>query len=467
MRRALLVLACLFVITTLVAPAVLLWSALFTTAGLQFVVRHLPQQLGPVRLVISGVSGTVARGLQVERVEIDHRLVHLTFEGIEGRVALRPLLLQTIHVSRGSVRSALIEVKRRTTPSTPGPPSFLPRWLNITVDSGHVGSATLTVYNGFRLAVTDLQGAAVMRHAYIRFFQADGQLEGAHVSAIGELRAQDPLGIQADGHLDWSPAGQPQWTIDGGAHGNLDALIVSGHTLSPFRTAFSGRALDLTSHWHWIADVVVQDFDLQAFGIGSPLGHISGTLSGVGDEHGFEAHGPLNPAGLAAGMFDAQFAGSYAEHVLTARHMQVRHRASGARASGSGTIAIVDHGPRLDLSGNWNDFRWPLIGRAVAVRSTAGTFTLAGVLPYAVHLRGSGQRGAAAGDARRAQRHTGQEQLQLRSGRDRPVRRARQRHWPRGLVAARDLVARRPRHRHQPGRAARGSAGQHRLRFRG
>jgi translocation and assembly module TamB len=391
MRRALLVLACLFVITTLVAPAVLLWSALFTTAGLQFVVRHLPQQLGPVRLVISGVSGTVARGLQVERVEIDHRLVHLTFEGIEGRVALRPLLLQHIHVSRGSVRSALIEVKRRTTPSTPGPPTFLPRWLSITVDSGHVGSATLTVYNGFRLQVTDLQGAAVIRHAYIRFFQADGRLEGAYFSAIGELRAQDPLGIQADGHLDWAPAGQPQWTIDAGAHGNLDALIISGHTLSPFRAAIGGKALDLTGRWHWVADAAVQDFDLQAFGIGSPLGHISGTLSGTGDEHGFQAHGPLNPAGLAAGMFDAQFAGSYAAHVLTARQMQVRHRSSGARASGSGTIAIVDHGPRLDLSGSWNDFRWPLTGRDVAVKSTAGSFTLTGVLPYAVHLRGSGQ----------------------------------------------------------------------------
>ncbi len=187
-------------------------------AGLQFVVRHLPQQLGsrPVRLVISGVSGTVARGLRVERVEIDHRLVHLTFEGIEGRVALRPLLLQSIHVSRGSVRSALIEVKRRTTPSTPGPPSFLPRWLNITVDSGrrqrHAHRVQRLPPRG-----DGPQGAAVMRHAYIRFFQADGQLEGAHVSAIGELRAQDPLGIQADGHLDWSPAGQPQWTIDGGA----------------------------------------------------------------------------------------------------------------------------------------------------------------------------------------------------------------------------------------------------------
>ena len=191
--------------------------------------------------------------------------------------------------------------------------------------------------------------------------------------------------------------------------------IVSGHTLSPFRAAVGGKALDLTGHWHWIADAAVQDFDLQAFGIGSPLGHISGTLSAAGDEHGFEAHGPLNPAGLAVGTFDAQFAGSYAAHVLTARHMQARHLASGARASGSGTIAIVDHGPRLDLSGSWNDFRWPLTGRDVAVRSTAGSFTLAGVLPYAVHLRGSGQAAQLPVMPVDAQRHAGQEQLQLRS----------------------------------------------------
>ena len=391
MRRALLVLACLFVIATLVVPALLVWSTLYTTAGLQFVVRHLPQQLGPIQLVIRGVSGTVADGLHVERVEIDHRLVHLTFEGIEGQVALAPLLLQHIRVRSGSVQRALIEVKRRTTPSLPGPPTFLPRWLVINADDARVGSATLTVFNGFRLDTADIHGAAVIRHAYIRFFQVDGRLQGAQVSAIGELRAEDPLGMRIEGHLDWTPAGQPNWTLDGSAHGNLDALEVHAHLLSPFSAAVSGRALELTSHWHWLAHVVVQKFDLKAFGIGSPLGSITGTLSAAGDERGFSAHGPLNPAGLAAGVFDTQFEGNYAAHVLSGRHMQARHLASGARASASGTITIVDNGPRLDLSGNWSDFRWPLTGRDVAVRSSAGTFTLAGVLPYAVHLRGTGQ----------------------------------------------------------------------------
>ncbi len=146
------------------------------------------------------------------------------------------------------------------------------------------------------------------------------------------------------------------------ARGNLDALIVSGHALSPFRTAFSGKALDLTSHWHWIADVAVQDFDLQAFGIGSAGAHQRHAERGGRDEHGFEAHGPLNPAGLAAGCSTRSSPAATRARAHGASHAGAAP-ASGARANGSGTIAIVDHGPRLDLSGNWNDFRWPLTGR--------------------------------------------------------------------------------------------------------
>src|SRR6516225_7369697 len=146
MRRLLLALAVLIVITAVAVPVVLVWSALFTTGGLQFVIRHLPQQLGPVRLTITGVSGTVSRGLTIQRVEIEHELVHLTLTGIEGRVALRPLVLQTIRVAHGKVQSALIEVKHRAKPPTPGPNNFLPAWLMINVEDASVGSARLTVY---------------------------------------------------------------------------------------------------------------------------------------------------------------------------------------------------------------------------------------------------------------------------------------------------------------------------------
>jgi translocation and assembly module TamB len=389
--KLLLIIACALILTALVTPAVLLWSALYTTAGLQFVVRHMPQQLGPVRLVITGISGTAAHGLSVERVQIDHELVHLEFTGITGRVALAPLLLQTIHVRAGSVHGALIEVKRRTHPSTPGPPQFLPRWMLISVDQGHVDAATLTVYNGFRMDVADIEGAALVRHSYIRLFQADAHWADAHLSAIGFLRAADPIGFDLKGHVEWTPPGQPGWTLAGSARGDLKALSIVAHTVSPFRAEVTGQLLTLTDHWHWVGDALVQAFDLAAWGMNGPLGQISGHLAGSGDENGFNAHGPVDPAGLHAGTFEAQFAGHYAAHVLTATHLEVQHVSSGAHVVGSGTIAMVDNGPRLELSGSWKDFRWPLIGRDPAIRSAEGSFTLSGLMPYRVRVQGRGR----------------------------------------------------------------------------
>ena len=392
LRRLLLVLACVAVVVAIVAPAALVWSALYTTGGLQFVIRHLPHRVGPVQLDIVGVRGTVADGLRVERVEIDHELVHLKFEGIAGRVALMPLLLQTLRVTHGSVRSALIEVKRRTRPGIPGPPVFMPRWLIISAEQAHVDSATLTVYNGFRLRATGIESAAVLRHRVIRFFQADGMLgDEARVSAIGELRATDPLGMEVKGSVRWSPAGQPPWVVAGSARGDLNVLSIVAHTENPFRADVTGLLHDLTSQWHWAADAVVRDCDLRAWGVRTPLAGITAHLAASGDGAGFSAHGPVNPTGLRAGVFEAQFSGSYAQRVLTARHVELRHPGSGALLRGAGTIGI--DGPRLDLTGELSELRWPLVGPEPALRSASGSFTLEGVLPYRVRLSGSARVG--------------------------------------------------------------------------
>src|SRR6202030_1347930 len=334
LRRLLLALASVLIVTAIVAPAPLFCAPLTTTGGLQFAIRHIPRQLGPVQLDIVGVSGTGADGLAVERVEIDHDLVHLKFEGIEGRVDLMPLVLQTIRVAHGSVRSALIQVKRRPRPSTPGAPVFLPRWLIISAEQGRVGSATLTVPNGFRLDATDISGGAVLRHHVIRFFQTEGLLGGeARVSAIGDLIAADPVGLEVKGRILWSPAGQPAWTVAGSARGDLNILHVVAHTDSPFRADVSGQALDLTNQWHWVGDAVVRDFNLRAWGVSGPLGSITGHLAGSGDATGFSAHGPGNPTGLRAGLVETQLAGRYRDRVLTAKHLEVHHPGSGARAS--------------------------------------------------------------------------------------------------------------------------------------
>jgi translocation and assembly module TamB len=386
--RLLLIAAAVLILVVVVAPVTLVCSAVFTAGGLKFLVRHLPEKLGPVRLRIVGVSGTIASGVHVERVEIDHRLVHLTFEGITGRVELAPLLVQTIRSPHTSVERALIEVKRRTTPPTRGPPDFLPRWMLISLEHAQVGDAVLSVYNGFRMEMTGISGAAVIRHSRIRIFNAQGQWQDAHLAATGELRATEPLGIEAHGHLDWRLPGQPLWTADGTARGDLDALNVVAHAVSPFRADVNGQLLDMTEHFHFVGDAEVRRFDLAAWGAKGPLGAISGHLAFTGDAREFNVRGPLNPQGLHAGVFEAQFTGGYAARVLAAKHIDVRHVGSGAHAEGSGTIAIVPGGPKLDLKGSWSGFRWPLAGREPALQSAAGVFALAGTLPYHVQLRG-------------------------------------------------------------------------------
>jgi translocation and assembly module TamB len=375
--------------TAIVGPLALIWSALYTEAGIRFVVRHIPRHVGPVTLEISGVSGTVARGLHVERVEVTHELVYLRFENISGQMTLSPLVLQTIRVRSGSVGSALVEVRRRVHPSTPGPPSpFLPSWLLISAEQAHVEHATLTVFNGFRMEVSNINGSAVVHHRDIRLFQAEAELFGAHVNGDGDVLAADPLGMHFEGHVDWQPEGQPRWTIDGNADGDLNTLSIVSRVVAPFRADVSGQLQDLTGGWHWVGDATVQDFDLRAWGISGPLGSITGHLAMAGNGEGFGGHGPLNPTGLKAGDFEVQFQGGWAEHTLTAKHMEARHLSSGAHAVGAGTIEVVEHGPRLDLRGRWDGFRWPLVGREVAVRSAAGTFALQGILPYKVHVSG-------------------------------------------------------------------------------
>jgi translocation and assembly module TamB len=388
LRQVLLVLASVTIVALILGPLALVWGALYTTGGAQFIVRHLPRQIGGVQLQITGLSGTVAHGLHVERVEIDQELVHLKFEDIDARVALAPLLLQTIRASYGSVGRATITVKRRVHPPTPSPPLFLPSWLLISAEEAHVQRAELSVYNGFKLTITDISAAAVIRHKSIRLFQAEGVLEGAHVSGIGELLAADPLGFNVKGHLDWVPPGQPAYVLNGAAHGDLNRLQVNARIESPFRSDVNGQLLDLTNHFHWVANAVVHRFELSAWGIAGPLGSITGNLAASGDAELFSAQGAVNPTGLRAGVFEVQFTGGFAHHVLSAKRMEARHLDSGARASATGTIGIVDHGPQLDLKGAWNEFRWPLVGRDVVVRSAAGTFALEGLMPYRVRLSG-------------------------------------------------------------------------------
>ena len=82
MRRLLLLTAALLVFLAIAVPSVVVYYAVFTESGFKFIVSHIPQRFGTTTLEIVNPTGTVASGIHVDRVEVDHHLVNVRVENI-------------------------------------------------------------------------------------------------------------------------------------------------------------------------------------------------------------------------------------------------------------------------------------------------------------------------------------------------------------------------------------------------
>jgi translocation and assembly module TamB len=382
MPRRFMLVATLIIALALAVPAAVIYYAAFTQGGLRFIVDRVPERIGGVRLVFVNVQGTLADGVRIERLEIDQERVYLRFEDVRARIGLGSLLWQTIHSPYLSVKSALILVKPHKEEPASKDPHFLPRGLVIRADHVHAGSIVLVVPNGQRLEGTKIDTSGFIRRHTIRVFDTALTMGALTLTGETELGAGNPLAIGGAVHANLQSPGQPPWIFSVAAQGNLDLLPLTVGLTAPFRADFKGNVRQLTSHWNWSGNATVAEFDLRAWGGGGALGLMSGELAANGDAAGFKAHGTVTPPGLGVGAFDAIFEGSYANTVLTARRIDLTHHGSGAHLTGAGTIGIVDKGPRLDLKGSWNAFRWPLAGADIAVKSAAGDYALSGMWPY-------------------------------------------------------------------------------------
>jgi translocation and assembly module TamB len=382
MRRRVILVAVLITVFALAVPTAVVYFAAFTPGGLRFIVDRIPQKIGGVHLTFVNVSGTLAHGMRLERLEIDQERVYLRFDDVRARINLGSLLWQTIRSPDASVHSAFIKVKPHQEEPPSEDPHFLPHGLVIRADRLHADAVTLVLPNGQRFDGTEINSAGFLRRRTIRILDSAFTMGALKVTGVTELGAANPLGINGNVHVDLRMPHQPPWIFSAAAHGNLNALPLSVGLTAPFRADFQGAARELTAHWNWSGNAKVADFDLTAWGGGNALGLISGELALGGDAAGFNAQGTLTPQGLAAGPFDALFDGFYANNLLTAKRIEVTHHASGAHATAEGTIAVIDNGPRLALKGAWREFRWPLVGSDVAIRSAVGDYALSGTWPY-------------------------------------------------------------------------------------
>jgi translocation and assembly module TamB len=325
--------------------------------------------------------------LHVDRLVIDHRRVHIEIEDATGRLAILPLAWQTIHTHDVHAARLLIHVLPHEDDHQQWEPRFLPGLMSIVADGVSVDHGRLIVPSGFELSADRLAASGVLHTRDIRVYGGKLDYQGAQLSADGTVRAAASLGLTATLRMALAPAGRPNWTANAHIDGNLASLAVSGAFTEPFAADFRGEAGE-TGGWHLAGNSHVQRFDLAAWGIGNPLGIITGALAVRLDSHGFTARGNLTPPGLKSGALDVDFGGTYGERVVHVAHLSLHHPAAGATLTAKGSVGIEPGGPRLDLTGDWRNFRWPLIRADADLHSSGGTYQLRGLRPFELTAEG-------------------------------------------------------------------------------
>ena len=392
MKRRLKIAALVVGLLLLVLLAFLAW-VLYTESGLRFAVARLPERMGKVTLRIQNIHGTIAGGFGADLADIDHERSHVRVENGSARVNFWPLLVGRIAVREARADLVQVDVKRRLTPPPNTPPRFLPRLLSISAESASSRALVIVAPSGKRVEFNNVTGSGTVGHKTIRIFDSSvayGVLRGR---AIGELRAAEVMELSGEATTRMIIEGQPTWRANANFGGTLEKLPLTLQLFEPFRADMRGELLKLSSDFHWTGAAEVHNFDLQAFGGGSALGIIKGTLDVGGEMNEFHARGPLAVPGLGSGPFHVVFEGSYADHVVTTTHYEVTHKATGSHVEGQGTIEPAENGPQLLLHGDWRGLRWPLAARFTEetpqiFSSPEGKYRLEGLWPYAITASG-------------------------------------------------------------------------------
>jgi translocation and assembly module TamB len=363
-----------------------LYFLAYTPRGLAIIVHQFHGHLGPLSVEIRGASGTLARGLHIDHLVIDHRRAHIELDDVDARVSVLPLAWQTVRVPRLHAAHLLLHALPETSPRPPQAPHFLPPLMRVLANRIDVDSWQLIATNGVELDASAVTTSGVVYPDQIRIYEAALTYRAVHLRASAEVLATAPIGLGGDVHLDAEPPGQPAWTANSRFQGDLGRLEIDAHVSEPFAAVFHGEAEDLTTRWHWHGAARLQRLDLTVWQLGPALGLINGPLALDGDRDGFRARGQLTAPGLHTGALQTEFEGSFKPPVLTVSHFELRAGATGATANAAGTIAIVTGGPQLDLSGDWSRFRWPMTADTAGAQaySDHGHYHLKGAHRFAL-----------------------------------------------------------------------------------
>ena len=365
----------------------LLWLV-NSDSALALATSRVPRNIAGVELRIEGVRGSLARGLHVDLVRVDHELVTVTVTGVDATVRVLPLLWQSIRTSDVRLANVDIALHPRRTPPVKHIPRFLPEFLTITATPARIDRLTIRPLEGAPVVFTDIVADTTLRPRTLQVIESHGRLGVFALEANGRMTAANPLRLDVTARATATPRTGPRWVAAVEGHGDLLAMDVTGGLVEPFRADLRATTLRSFAPWSIEGRAAVRDLDLTRWGASAVFGPIVGELGVRFDRSGYRARGTLVPTGLRAGSIDVDVLGKLVQSTLQLQRATLRHGASGASAEVTGDIAFPSGGPSLALRANWSRLRWPLGAGSSAFTSNAGSATLDGVWPYAFSYQG-------------------------------------------------------------------------------
>ena len=189
----------------LLAAVVLCLWLLATPAGSAWLIGTVSAQTDGM-LSVSGLQGSLLRGLQADQVDIQVTRTRVLISRAEISVFWPDLLRKRLRLKMARAAEVLVEVGPRLPDQadTPVKPLLLP--FVIAADSLEVGELQIRIKDGDPFSLQEARLRAELADGTIRFSSLNVLLAGIDLSAAGSFGTGEPFATSAE--LRWSVPGQ-------------------------------------------------------------------------------------------------------------------------------------------------------------------------------------------------------------------------------------------------------------------
>ncbi|MFM8517644.1 MAG: translocation/assembly module TamB domain-containing protein [Nevskiaceae bacterium] len=371
----------------LLLPLGALWTLGHSSALVRALIARLPTTVGNIEtLQITGVSGTIAGGLRIDRVLIQHDIVRVEARDVRARVELLPLLWQTVEVRDLEVRRIDITALPRDKPPPDKPPRFLPGLLSIDTREAKINEIEIQPQTGAPVTLQNNVVTGTLRSKTLRITEVATRLQRLQLRGEALLSADNPLDLEGRVRAVLQPLKGPRWVAEATANGNLEKMLVDATLTEPFKATIEDGSFRALLPWGLTGIARFEDLALERFGGSDFLGPLSGQLDLSIDRDGYRGKGRVLPPRLAAGSLEVSIDSLYSRGVLSLRNVTLATADRSLSAALEGSVTLRDAGPELALNGRWESFRWPLKPGPAVVTSPRGTLSINGLQPYRLDI---------------------------------------------------------------------------------